>query len=255
MIVYFPYPYPDELFYSWLGRYMIHTLKSTSAVSLQLFDYGDYEYSFDLPNRISTFTQAISHIQNICIDEVIDKHTLWPFYKFFLKENEYLSIYDNLKNSGKTHFRKFVRNEFQPPKSAKYCPACMQDDLKLWGEYYWHRAHQIPYMVLCPVHLCSLQICSQGINTGRKNQLVLPSNENCKKEVMDSNTNPLVQTITIYLDEILRGHPKNLLCPHNASDDELMKFHKTGLRYYWDCQEGQTYKKERNYPLRPVHSR
>lgn len=39
----------------------------------------------------------------------------------------------------------------------KYCPDCIKADQKRYGESYWHREHQIPYMSICRKHGCRLK--------------------------------------------------------------------------------------------------
>ena len=44
----------------------------------------------------------------------------------------------------------------------RFCPMCLEADLRLCGEPYWHRVHQLPNVVLCPLHLCVLRTCCQS---------------------------------------------------------------------------------------------
>lgn len=40
-----------------------------------------------------------------------------------------------------------------------FCPVCYEEDIKLYGEPYWHRIHQAPGVFTCPIHnemLCQL---------------------------------------------------------------------------------------------------
>lgn len=34
----------------------------------------------------------------------------------------------------------------------RYCPVCVREDRKRWGESYWHRAHNLPGVMLCLGH-------------------------------------------------------------------------------------------------------
>lgn len=38
------------------------------------------------------------------------------------------------------------------PKWLRFCPACVSEDLRSWGEPYWHRLHQVPGVEICPLH-------------------------------------------------------------------------------------------------------
>ncbi len=39
----------------------------------------------------------------------------------------------------------------------RFCPVCAREDRKRWGESYWHRAHNLPGVLLCLGHGCSLR--------------------------------------------------------------------------------------------------
>jgi len=41
-------------------------------------------------------------------------------------------------------------------KYLRYCPECVRDDVKTYGETYWHRVHQLPAMMYCTKHRARL---------------------------------------------------------------------------------------------------
>ena len=48
----------------------------------------------------------------------------------------------------------------------KACPQCLLDDVSKFDIAYWHLAHQLPGVLVCPVHSCSLLVASDKV-TGR----------------------------------------------------------------------------------------
>ncbi|MBE9221610.1 TniQ family protein [Cyanobacterium stanieri LEGE 03274] len=43
------------------------------------------------------------------------------------------------------------------PKYFCFCPQCLQEDEEKYGEFYWHRIHQLSCVLVCPTHNISLQ--------------------------------------------------------------------------------------------------
>ena len=42
------------------------------------------------------------------------------------------------------------------PRYFRFCPLCLKEDLQEYGEAYWHRLHQTPGVLACPVHAIPL---------------------------------------------------------------------------------------------------
>ena len=42
------------------------------------------------------------------------------------------------------------------PNKLRFCPRCFNDELERLGEGYWHRLHQIPGVLVCEKHHCTL---------------------------------------------------------------------------------------------------
>jgi hypothetical protein len=39
----------------------------------------------------------------------------------------------------------------------RFCPLCLEEDTQKYGEAYWHRIHQTPGVLVCPIHAIALQ--------------------------------------------------------------------------------------------------
>lgn len=40
--------------------------------------------------------------------------------------------------------------------TLRACPICRKQNKRRYGESYWHREYQSPYMTVCPKHHCRL---------------------------------------------------------------------------------------------------
>ncbi|MCY9697587.1 TnsD family Tn7-like transposition protein [Paenibacillus alginolyticus] len=147
-------PYPDEILVSVLARY--HDMKGqmhTKPILRDIYGVGHKKTSVDLPSSVGSI---ISHgIIDSTVDEVIEKCTLFPFYRPFLSESQAAEVYKLMMGDGgsATHLTSgimpsVVRNS----DSLRLCPVCLTDDIQNNGEPYWHREHQLPGMIICSIH-------------------------------------------------------------------------------------------------------
>ncbi|MCM2482396.1 TnsD family transposase [Burkholderia glumae] len=60
-----------------------------------------------------------------------------------------------------------------PQPAVKACEDCMSEDLATLGVAYWHRVHQLPGVVMCPIHSSPL-VESTRISQGKQTTLLLP---------------------------------------------------------------------------------
>lgn len=146
-----PEGYPDEWFYSILARYM----KS----------YGELEASFVIRKLLNQPRSAVSlrgkeifkYLDNTptesrSLEFFIKNHTFVPFIKRYHSKSSKINLYKNLHQK-KIRFGRFSVQQ----KCLRYCPLCVEEDIKKYGETYWHRLHQIPGVNYCSLHDCSLE--------------------------------------------------------------------------------------------------
>ena len=65
------------------------------------------------------------------------------------------------------------------PRYLRFCPQCNAEDLKLYGELYWHRLHQVPGVSICPRHGVFLQDSSIPVQGFNRHQYSAASSDNC----------------------------------------------------------------------------
>ena len=159
MLTSFPTPYPDELFYSVLCRYFISSgIKEFNLIKHQLFQgIKSARMGFLYPS--SSIRLVLSQIPKGAFDpkKLIVEHT--PFLYFTrmsseqVKKERLTDILDGYVKKPAHIYTAVPRDGY----SLRYCPLCVKEDTKLFGEPYYHVEHQIPLSTVCVKHRCHLK--------------------------------------------------------------------------------------------------
>lgn len=156
MLPFFPSLLPDELLYSAVAR-----LKSRLRVSehsrFEALLFGDNQGTavVDLPARVSRLLERIPGSSQLRVDDLLWKHTLLPLHTAFTTAKRARAALTSLQiGSGQGVHRLLNANARMPPtpESLQFCPACLIQDAADYGEPYWHRIHQAPGVMRCPIH-------------------------------------------------------------------------------------------------------
>lgn len=169
MLGFFPTPYPDELLYSVCARYARRVkYPNREAAIVDLFGKRGLSAVLDFPTRIERLLSVIPH-HSYTSDDIIDNHTLLPFYAPFLEPDRAYEVRIQMKELRENRLvatmAKNVR-QIKIPEYIRFCPCCIEDDARTYGESYWHRSHQLPGILVCPKHRCFLQ--DSSIRLGRQ---------------------------------------------------------------------------------------
>lgn len=203
---YRPPPYPDEVIGSWLSRL---SYLNAGAFRQLAEKHGFYRSGtlnlgrslFNLSCGGENFRSLIDELE-IGYEDVLLNLTTLPYWLCFCA----MSMAGGAL-AGTVHVpRVFVRGviigqlkqEFgkESDGSPKYCPRCLDEDFKNFGEPYWHRSHQLPTVFYCPVHevaLLSKCIRCGGTVAPLQRTLIRPlpvSCPHCFKELSDSSELP-----------------------------------------------------------------
>jgi Tn7-like transposition protein D/TniQ len=183
MLGFFPTPYPDELLYSLIARYHIRSGNISPKITLQeLFGSTTTIATPDLPSSLNCLSKQLQHLFPNSVTDLIDRYTLYPFYRPFLPPQRDRSIQKSMKaNIGQNiHTRAgIMASAIATPRYFRFCPQCNAEDLDRYGEIYWHRLHQITGVFICPEHSTPLQdstISFQGLN---RHEYYAASSDNC----------------------------------------------------------------------------
>lgn len=156
MINHFPTPLPDELFYSLCARYGERVQYSDiEAVNKELFGARGMSATIDLPSHLSHFVESLPPDHELTVDRLIDKHSLLPFYGPFLPLERYNRVRESMKGMDGSAIHKcagITPSNVRLPNWLRYCPKCTATDKTTYGQSYWHRLHQVPSVMMCPIH-------------------------------------------------------------------------------------------------------
>lgn len=158
MINYLPAIYPDELFYSWLCRYYVHSGCLTHKMALDdILLKRCHNPSKEFIGHLNPNAQK--RIEEIYpMEYLILNHTMYPQYARFIPlEEKKNAIYHLGYDFCDPHFLFAIIPRTKSDINFKYCPMCVQEDREKYGETYWHRKHQIRNMLTCHKHKCMLE--------------------------------------------------------------------------------------------------
>lgn len=152
----FPVPYPNELIYSTVAR--TGTYLGISSPK-QLLDevYGDRKViaTMDLPCHLQAISNQLKRTGRYSVDELVYQHTLFPLYAPFVSEEHRLKALKMMAASsqGAVHLMLGVAaSRVKSVHGFRYCAACVQQQLKTYGECFWLREWYFPSLGVCPAH-------------------------------------------------------------------------------------------------------
>ena len=148
MISFFPSPYPDELWYSVICRYHVHSGNSCAKHTMRQL-YGD---NFSAPSLMlcGSINTLLAQLPQgyLSARNVVMQHTFYPYYARFFPTQRKRSTYGYAINGNPAAVHRMGISQANGNHCSvmRYCPVCYQEDLQLYGEPYWHRSHQLPDM-------------------------------------------------------------------------------------------------------------
>ena len=149
MIPCIPDFFPDELIGSACARMIKRLRVHGSDIFHLLFGLPNATISWDLPQHLDHFSSIYPPWHTMDLYELIEGHTLYPFYRIFQHR---MMFPDNIGHYNRRNFIPEIQDTRYLPSVLRYCPSCAIEDRSRCGERYWHRAHQLPGVYLCPQH-------------------------------------------------------------------------------------------------------
>lgn len=168
---FFPSPYPDELLYSLCARYGARVRYSNvKSVTKELFGPRSDTATIDLPSNLSYFATALPAGTSLTLERLINGHTLLPFFSAFIPPERVLLLKADMQSSrGPASYMRsgIMGSRISTPEYLRFCPVCVQEDERQFGEAYWHRIHQLSGIEICPTHRVFLEKSSVSRCAGR----------------------------------------------------------------------------------------
>lgn len=150
---------PDETLFSLCSR--LHFLSGhhvPSKTSMLLFGSARGGSAHDVPAHLQSLVERLPGLGDAC--DVFAHHTLIPFY-FPFHEGPRCQSWINQTALGTSPNLKaqlgILSSGFGAAHPLKACPECMAEDARQHGATYWHLSHQFPGVLICPMHLITLQ--------------------------------------------------------------------------------------------------
>lgn len=204
MIGFMPEIYPDELVYSWFCRCFVHSGYPTSKAFLgELLFNRHCNPSKEFVGHLNPeMEQEIRQIYPM--EELVLKHTMFPQYARFIgPENKENALHRLTNGFCDAHHLFSILPRDGGGQYLKYCPLCMVEDRKIYGEAYWHRTHQIRNMAVCTKHKCRLENSSV---TARSSQsfILEPAEMALEERQARNDVIPLEWGFASYMEEIFQ---------------------------------------------------
>lgn len=158
-IAYFPEIYPDELLYSVLARFYLHSgYPIYILVAEKLFINKRVKPDIEFINEIKPEVMQLL-CRGVSREQLIEKHTLFPYYGRFLPKERRNKAFKALCNMAGDYNNLLAvpKRKNGEQRYLRYCCLCVERDRKVYGETYWHRSHQLMEVDFCPEHGCKLE--------------------------------------------------------------------------------------------------
>lgn len=211
MINYLPQPYNDELVYSLVSRtYAQSGYMHYSYFAKEAFSVSTVRPDFEFLNFYSSeFFSLLTKYKTLT--EIICNHTMFPYYGRYMQTSKRIEAYEALcRFDSKTFYNRITMNKSRTceVRHLRYCPLCVEEDRKKFGETYWRRVHQIRHINICPKHHCYLVNSKMQITSNSSPSLT--NAEQCISDLTVEICNiPIECKLTEYVAEVFQS-PLNL---------------------------------------------
>lgn len=234
MINFLPEIYKNELFYSIIARYQrMCGMVSKRALMRDIFGEVNTITSSYFPQYIDRFVNNLPPTSKITVQEIINNHTMFPFYTAFLPKAKTEMIYKIMEKGGNKsrinieQLIGFGGSKVKRSNYLKYCPICFKEDIDTLGESYWRTNHQIVGSLYCLKHHVLLKD-SSVLSTGSGIQYWCADQQTCDAKV-------LMDPYPIKIKELNIEYVKNAeLLLHNGYPrkelDYIIRFYIDRLR-------------------------
>jgi len=180
MIIFMPSVYPDELAYSWSGRYFAHSGHSAYMSAVEdLTGKKNIRPDVEFINRMSDDARTVI-TKTVSMEELILNHTMFPYYRFAEPSRlcSALKAMSEFSDGDIHRLLPVTKNRTAPQKRyIKYCPVCTAEAREKYGEAYWTRSAVIRNINVCAKHGCQLKITGIEISGKQSGRLYVAEEE------------------------------------------------------------------------------
>lgn len=216
----------EELLFSGLTRLArVNALMETRDALARLTGGRNYSVSADLPCHLQAIVGRVGEsISQSDVDAIIERHTLYPYYRFFAPANRWPHIRAIALSHEAGRLKGamgILAHGVRATPVLRYCPICLGEMRKQFGTSYWHRAHHLPGVAVCAEHGCSLVFTLSQAQFGHRARLWPAPRSTTTAPTMGSDTQRGLASISF--DALLYEGPHLGLQPmRNAYLGEIL---------------------------------
>lgn len=96
--------------------------------------------------------------------ELLWQHTVFPYATAFMSEAETNRLAQTLIGNHAQSNAALTQAATQGNLGQRYCVECLREDEEQFGEVYWHREHNLPFVVICRKHNMPLWVIENAAN-------------------------------------------------------------------------------------------
>lgn len=168
---------PGETLFSLCSRYHHiagHRIPAQSCRAL--FGTPRAGSAHDIPSHVQTLIDRTDGALGKAREIILDR-TLLPFYFPFHPEHQCENWLAQMTTGSSPTLKAqmgLAASQFGASHPLKACPACMQSDANEHGVAYWHVDHQVPGVLVCPLHGTPLLTATDKVSGQDRFGWVLP---------------------------------------------------------------------------------
>jgi hypothetical protein len=155
---FFPTLEGDELFYSAVARYRL-LLGNIAHRHLVGDVFGGWHKAIavvDLPIHLDAFLERLPKPSPYSVEDIIDQHSLFPFYSAFARGDAVTRAREVMKSGGSGgagwHLGLMRKPRPNLERRLSFCKVCADEDSAQFGMPIWRRTHQLPTALFCALH-------------------------------------------------------------------------------------------------------
>ena len=156
----------------------------------ELFGTNTITAAVDMPSDIDSLICRLPKQKRLTAEGLIMNNTLFPYYTAFMPEIRTRAIEAAMKGNGGGRIHTMtgiMASKIAVPKYLRFCAECSAEDKIKYGEYYWHRLHQMPGVILCPFHNMVIQNSLINLDMQNRHEFIAANEANCVNNPLKIN--------------------------------------------------------------------
>lgn len=149
-MAFLPKPFPDEVIGSVIARGSFQS--GVPLKPLIRFIYGPTRSTVSF--LMGSDLRRLAQLTGTDAEELLERHTVFPYAVAFMSQRER----DRLRSktlhltAGRDSVASLTKSVSHGVPRRRFCPMCASEEMKRYGETYWHRTHLLPGVLICPRH-------------------------------------------------------------------------------------------------------